>query len=169
MGHTISNNTACIELQQSAINGCNTFSDTCTSVSGWVTLGVNLIAIPILTLAGEMLIEGVLDTAILVRDVRKSFHKSNRYQTIQDESQNNTQPIPFWKRALGSVRQLTTVTTLTSIALVTLKVGSLFTNSSCQSINEHCPQFGMHAVEVCNWSNQFLIDVINQIIAHHML
>ena len=74
MGHTISNNTACIELQQSAINGCHTFSETCTSVSSWVTLGVNLIAIPILTIAGEMLVERVLDTAFLVRDIRKSFH-----------------------------------------------------------------------------------------------
>lgn len=166
MGNPISNNTACLVLDKAALDACHSLSETCSSTGGWITLGTNLIAIPMISLAGELVIEGIADTGILIRDICQYTRGIRSYEQIQEEKAK-VDEVPFWKRGLQTVRRLTTAAALTSIAIVTLKIGGVVSVSNCQSMGASCPEFAGHAVEVCNWTNDFLISVIEQIIKHH--
>lgn len=167
MGSPISNNTACLVLNSSALDTCHSLADTCASIGGWVTIGTNLIAIPILSLAGEMVIEGLIDSALVIRDIGRFVRTPSDYRQLQDEKPEIQETPPLWKRAFSSVKRLTTATSLTTIAIVTLKIGSALSASSCEAMGDQCPEFAGHAVELCNWTNGFLISVIDQVIAHH--
>ena len=136
-------NTACNDLRLGVENTCQTASGYCDSISNTVTMATIAIAVPIISLAGEMLAEGMIDTALMVSDLGKwccrrkeEYHRINAempqvISTFDDDipppkKTDREKALPVWRRVFGTTKTLTTAVALGAIAIVTYDLGMLF-------------------------------------------
>lgn len=179
-------NSACHNLPFDPNELCDTAADYCEPVSEAVTLATLAIALPLITLAGEMLIEGIIDTALMLKDLGKwCCRRKEEYLPVDDGElpsiavfeENDPQPpqtivrervTPIWKKVFGILKLETTAVALGAIAIVTYEFGTLFSKNNCQSIRNGCGDFSAVFVDGCNWFDGFLVNMINQVIEKYL-
>jgi hypothetical protein len=179
MVHSISNNTACQTLHEAAYGVCESSGPLYCTLQEGVSLVCHIIAIPILMMAGEHLIEGIIEGIFTIKEASRRYLNKQDYLTVQDEDsdqifrlsvetqERKTLSPPLWKRSMKSLQSLTTAVFQGGVGVAGLSIAGIFSESSCASFPEQCPKIAEYAVNACNWGNEFLISVIDQVIAQH--
>lgn len=159
-------NAACNTLYNTTLSYCQDWSAHTTTIEEGVALVVTVIGAELLAHAILHGSEGIIKNAIVIKELFKKF-KPQRIDYDEfgvsplPHLQNNQ---PLWKRSFSSVRLLTGGLLLGTIGYMGVRAGQMLYNQADQ---KDCTPFAEKSQAVCEWANDFLIDMIKQLLKPH--
>lgn len=183
------NNSACTNLGPPAYNACVTTAGVCTGLSGDLTLALTPIIYTLFAIGGIKVLDGIVKIADLGVDtvgyfVDQAAKKRFLRERVADEGDDldpliaNDQPgsqevkpppsrwklfVGGWDRLSSTGKTIGAAALCLFIAYPMLKIiGAV--NSGCASVQGECPHFKAEVIEGCDWVDQFVIELIKQLI-----
>lgn len=173
------NNTACYLLGPECNSSCHSLYSACTGISNGLDTGMMPLYISLYAAGAVLVISGTKHAVFLAKQISE---KCCRKPMVIDYDNPNLEldpshwsyralhpsdspkPKSVWENLFGTVRDYAFGAVPIVTGVILQRIPGIIMEQACQPIGASCPDMSGHCVSACEWGNDWLIDVIKQLI-----